>query len=148
MAFDRVGDADASDQQGREANQREKLREAADGALQLRRSIAAAANLPACFRQCGSRIIRQRGRGTVVGRAVRQPDTLNPPRKVATTDTCPRERRNATSCGLASRWINENARSPPSRVRPSRASPSLRLAATEPTPAIAITPSAIQPMKT
>ena len=70
------------------------------------------------------------------------------PRKVAATDTSPRERRNATSAGLASRWISKKETSPPSSVRPSRASPSLRLAATEPTPAIAITPSAIQAMNT
>ena len=70
------------------------------------------------------------------------------PRRVAATETSPRERRNATSSGLASRWISENATSPPSSVRPSRASPSPRLAATEPTPAIAITPSAMQAMKT
>ena len=70
------------------------------------------------------------------------------PRKVAAIETAPRARRNATSSGLASRWIRENARSPPSNVRPSRANPSPRLAATEPTPAIAITPSAMQAMKT
>ena len=70
------------------------------------------------------------------------------PRKVAATDTCPRERRNATSAGFASRWNSTKETSPPSSVRPSRASPSLRLAATEPTPAIAITPSAIQAMNT
>ena len=69
-------------------------------------------------------------------------------RNVAATETSPRERRKAISSGLASRWISEKAASPPSSVRPSRASPSLRLAATEPTPAIAITPSAMQAMKT
>ncbi len=69
-------------------------------------------------------------------------------RRVAATDTSPRARRKAISSGLASRWISENAMSPPSKVRPSRVKPSLRLAATEPTPAIAITPSAMQAMKT
>ena len=69
-------------------------------------------------------------------------------RSAAATETSPRARRNAISSGLASRWISENATSPPSNVRPSRVKPSLRLAATEPTPAIAITPSAMQAMKT
>ena len=69
-------------------------------------------------------------------------------RSAAATETWPRARRKASSSGLASRWISENATSPPSNVRPSRVKPSLRLAATEPTPAIAITPSAMQAMKT
>ena len=69
-------------------------------------------------------------------------------RSAAATETWPRARRKAISSGLASRWISENATSPPSNVRPSRVKPSLRLAATEPTPAIAITPSAMQAMKT
>ena len=49
-------------------------------------------------------------------------------RKVAATETSPRARRKASSSGVASRWISENATSPPSSVRPSRARPSLRLA--------------------
>ena len=69
-------------------------------------------------------------------------------RSAAATETWPRARRKASSSGLASRWISEKATSPPSSVRPSRVKPSLRLAATEPTPAIAITPSAMQAMKT
>ena len=69
-------------------------------------------------------------------------------RKAAATETWPRVRRKASSSGVASRWISENATSPPSKVRPSRLKPSLRLAATEPTPAIAITPSAMQAMNT
>ena len=70
------------------------------------------------------------------------------PRSDAATDTWPRERRKASSSGLASRCISENAASPPSSVRPSRARPSLKEAATEPTPAIAITPSAMQAINT
>ncbi len=69
-------------------------------------------------------------------------------RVVAATDTWPRPRSKAISSGFASRWNSERATSPPSKVRPSRVKPSLRLAATEPTPAIAITPSAMQAMKT
>jgi hypothetical protein len=70
------------------------------------------------------------------------------PRRVATMETVPRERRKATSSGLASRWNSMKEASPPSSVRPSRDRPSPRLAATDPTPAIAITPSAMQAMKT
>ncbi len=70
------------------------------------------------------------------------------PRKVAAVDTVPRERRKETSSGFASRWNSTKETSPPSSVRPSRARPSLRLAETEPTPAMAITPSAMQAMKT
>ena len=46
------------------------------------------------------------------------------------------------------RWISEKERSPPSIARPSRASPSTRPWANEPTPAIAVTPSAMQAMNT
>jgi len=64
------------------------------------------------------------------------------------TDTAPRERRNAISSGLASRCIKENETSA-AQQRAALARQSLvRLAATEPTPAIAITPSAMQAMKT
>ena len=48
-------------------------------------------------------------------------------RSAAATETWPRARRKASSSGLASRWISENATSPPSNVRPSRVKPSLRL---------------------
>src|ERR1700751_5269473 len=44
--------------------------------------------------------------------------------------------------------MSEKARSPPRITRPALPMPSLRLAATEPTPAIAKTPSAMQAMKT
>src|ERR1700756_2886749 len=44
--------------------------------------------------------------------------------------------------------MSEKARSPPRITRPAFPMPSLRLAATEPTPAIAKTPSAMQAMKT
>src|SRR6516225_127698 len=44
--------------------------------------------------------------------------------------------------------MSEKARSPPRITRPALPMPSVRLAATEPTPAIAETPSAIQAMKT
>jgi hypothetical protein len=44
MALDGVGDADAADQQRGEADQRQELGEAADGALELRRGVAAAAD--------------------------------------------------------------------------------------------------------
>ena len=60
----------------------------------------------------------------------------------------PRRSRNARSSAPASRRLSENARSPPRMTRPSRASPSASPAATEPMPAIAITPSAMQAMNT
>src|SRR5215831_19451044 len=44
--------------------------------------------------------------------------------------------------------MSEKARSPPRITRPALPMPSVRLPATEPTPAIAKTPSAIQAMKT
>ena len=50
--------------------------------------------------------------------------------------------------GLGLALEQREATSPPSSVRPSRANPSLRLAATEPTPEIVMTPSAMQAMKT
>ena len=50
--------------------------------------------------------------------------------------------------GLRLALIRVNATSPPRSARPSRASPSDRLLESEPTPAIAITPSAMQAMKT
>src|SRR5438128_2371584 len=58
-------------------------------------------------------------------------------RMMAATDTWPLLSRNARSCGSASRWISENTASPPRMTRPSRASPSARLRARDPTPAIA-----------
>src|SRR5215831_14514983 len=56
--------------------------------------------------------------------------------------------RYAASPALASRRLRENARSPPRMTRPSRARPSASPDATEPTPAIAMTPSAMQAMNT
>ena len=54
----------------------------------------------------------------------------------------------ARSLSLASRWTSEKARSPPRITRPAREMPSARLCATEPTPAMAMTPSAMQATKT
>ena len=68
-------------------------------------------------------------------------------RMVATGEICPCRSRNARSGSLASRWTSEKAMSPPRISRPSRASPLARLSANEPTPAIAMTPSAIQATK-
>src|SRR5262245_53825941 len=67
---------------------------------------------------------------------------------VAAVDIWPRPARNARSASVASRWISENATSPPRITRPSRASPSARLRANDATPAIAITPSAMQARNT
>ncbi len=70
------------------------------------------------------------------------------PRMVATAETWPCVARNARSSGFASRWISENAMSPPSSVRPSRSRLSDRLADSAPTPAMANTPSAMQATNT
>ena len=71
MALDRVGDADAADQKCGEADQRQELGEAADGALELRRG-AAAADPPAGLPAGRPRAVDQLGRGAIVGRIVRQ----------------------------------------------------------------------------
>src|SRR6187399_2073963 len=67
---------------------------------------------------------------------------------VAAAETRPWLSRNARSVMLASRWLSENDTSPPRITRPSRASPSPRLRANEPTPAMAATPSAMHEMNT
>ena len=73
-------------------------------------------------------------------------------RMVAASETRPPcatwRSRNARSSRPASRRLSENERSPPRITRPSRARPSMRAEATELTPAIAITPSAMQAMNT
>ena len=51
MALHGIGDADAADQQRRQADKREELREALDVALELRRGVAARADLPAGLRK-------------------------------------------------------------------------------------------------
>ena len=83
MALDRIGDADAADQQRGEADQGQELGEAADGALELRRGVVAAADFPAGLRQRASRIVDQRGRGAIVGRVVRQLDPIDPAHQAA-----------------------------------------------------------------
>ena len=67
VAFDRVGDTDAADQQRGEADQGQELGKAADGALELRRGIAAGADFPAGLWQGVSRIVDQRGHRAIVG---------------------------------------------------------------------------------
>ena len=71
MMLDRVGDADAADQQRRQADQRQELGEALDVALELRGGGGAGADLPAgvrLFRGGG----RDRGRGVVGAAAGRR----------------------------------------------------------------------------
>ena len=78
MAFHRVGDADAADQQGRQSDQREILREALDIALELRRGVVAGADFPAGIGKLPRRIGRDR-RGRLVARGVvGQPDAVMP----------------------------------------------------------------------
>ena len=47
MRGDRIGDADAADQQRGQADQRQELREALDVAFELRRGVVAGADFPA-----------------------------------------------------------------------------------------------------
>ena len=61
IVLDRVGDADATDQQRSEPHEREKIREALYVALELRRSPGTRANLPAGLRQTLAHIGEQRG---------------------------------------------------------------------------------------
>ena len=56
-------------------------------------------------------------------------------RSVAAADTLPCVSRKARSASLACRWMSENARSPPRMICPALPMPSVRFAATEPTPA-------------
>jgi len=69
-------------------------------------------------------------------------------RNVAAVETLPCACRKSSSGALAARVISENDRSPPRMTWPCRARPEARLAATEPTPAIAMAPSAMQVMNT
>src|SRR5262249_6433398 len=62
-------------------------------------------------------------------------------------ETWPRLSRKRRSASLTSRWVRMNERSPPRITWPSRSMPSVRLRENEPTPAIAITPSAMQATK-
>ena len=52
MAFHRIADADAADQQRGQADDGEELGEALDIALELRRGIGAGADVPAGFGNC------------------------------------------------------------------------------------------------
>ena len=101
MAFDGVGDADAADQQRRQADQGQELGEAADGALELRRGVVAAADFPAGFRQRIARGVDQRGRGTVVIGIVGQPHPVDPAHQAAGLQQ---------SGGAQARFADEKAR--------------------------------------
>ena len=60
---------------------------------------------------------------------------------------CPDLSRKANSGGVASRWLSSKRMSPPSSACPSAATPDEIARATEPTPPIAATPSAMQVRK-
>src|SRR5579883_91754 len=68
-------------------------------------------------------------------------------RKVATSDSAPCAPRYFRSASESWRWISEKATSPPRIARPSRDKPSAKLRASELTPTIVATPSAIQARK-
>ena len=69
VALHRIGDADTADQQGRQSNQREELRETLHITLKRGRRIAARADLPAGFRQLLLRVGHERRR-VMVARVV------------------------------------------------------------------------------
>jgi hypothetical protein len=94
MALDRVGDADAANQQRGQPDQRQKLGEARDRAFKLRRGVVARADFPSGLRQLAARIIRQRIRGAIA--AVVQPDAVNPAHQAARL-----QQRRSAQCGLA-----------------------------------------------
>ena len=81
MAFHRVADADAADQQRGQADDGEKLREAVDIALKLRRGVLAIANFPAGIGQLRARL-RRYGFGRLVG-ALRQAQPIDPAHQAA-----------------------------------------------------------------
>ena len=83
MALDRVGDADPADQERREADQREELGEALDGALELRRGVGTRADLPTGLGKRLSRFVDQRGGRPVVGCVVRQLHAIDPAHQAA-----------------------------------------------------------------
>ncbi len=83
MAFHGVGDADTTNQECCESDQGQKLREAIDGALKLRRGVGAAANFPAGLGQRTSRIVDQRGGRALAARMVRQLDPVDPAHQAA-----------------------------------------------------------------
>ena len=66
---------------------------------------------------------------------------------MAVSATVPRPSRNALLGGVASRWLSSKRRSPPSSDWPSLATPAVIERATELTPPIAATPSAMQVRK-
>src|SRR3569832_1356223 len=72
MALDGIRHSDTPNMKRSEPHQGQKLREAADSALKLWRSIAAASNLPAGLRQRGSHIADEGRRGPIVRRTLRK----------------------------------------------------------------------------
>ena len=83
MAFHRIADADAADQQRRQADDGEELGEALDVALKLRRGVAAVADIPAGFGKLRARLRCYRfGRG-IGGFARRQAQPIVPAHQTA-----------------------------------------------------------------
>src|SRR3984957_3650923 len=78
MALDGIGNAHAADQQRRQSDQRQELGEAADRALELRRSVVTGADLPAGVRQRLPRIVDKPRRVAVAVYIVGQFDPVGP----------------------------------------------------------------------
>ena len=81
MAFHRIANANAADQQRGQSDDGEELREAIDVALELWRGVLAIADFPAGFRQLLARIGRH-GNGRFVG-ALRQAQPVDPAHQTA-----------------------------------------------------------------
>src|SRR3954447_13184587 len=108
MAFDGVGDANPADQKRGEAYQSQELGKTADGALKLRGSIAAAANLPTGLRQRASHPLDRSRGGAVVGGIFRKFQSVDPAYKAARL-----QQSSAAQAGLADQ--EARAQSEPAR---------------------------------
>ena len=83
MAFHRIADADAADQECRQSDDGKELREALDVALKLRRSVAAVTDIPTGFGKLRARLHCYRfGRG-IGGLARRQAQPIMPAHQTA-----------------------------------------------------------------
>src|SRR5689334_6427191 len=83
MTFHRVSYADTADQECRKADDREELRETLDIALELRRCIAAAADVPPSFRQLRVRLRRNHFRIGICSVIARQLEAILPAHETA-----------------------------------------------------------------
>ena len=83
MAGDRIGDADAADQQRGQGDERQKLAEALDVALELRRGLVAGADFPAGIGKFASRLFFERDDRGVARCRCGQPQPVSPAHQAA-----------------------------------------------------------------